>query len=134
VDGQNNLAIVQRTYEAVGQGDIPGLLALMADDVEWTLQGPASIPFAGTRHGRDGVAEFFTLIGTHLDFEAFGPHTFVTEGNQVVALGSERSSVKATGRAIAQEWAHVYTIANGRITHFAAYEDTAALAAAFAAD
>jgi uncharacterized protein len=72
--------------------------------------------------------------GTNLDFEAFGPHTFVTEGNQVVALGSERSSVKATGQTIAQEWAHVYTVQDGKITRFAAYEDTAALAAAFAAD
>ena len=134
MDSQDTLAIVQRTYEAVGQGDIPGLLELVSDDVEWTLQGPASIPFAGTRHGRDGVAEFFTLIGTHLDFEAFGPHTFVTEGNQVVALGSERSSVTATGQAITQEWAHVYTVQDGKITRFVAYEDTAALATAFAAD
>ena len=134
MDRQDNLAIVERTYAAVGQGDIPGLLELMADDVEWTLQGPTRIPFAGTRHGRDGVAEFFTLIGTHLDFEAFGPHTFVAEGNQVVALGSERSRVKATGQAIVQEWAHVYTLRDGKITHFAAFEDTAALAAAFGAD
>jgi ketosteroid isomerase-like protein len=57
VDSQDNLAIVQRTYEAVGQGDIPGLLGLVSDDVEWTLQGPESIPFASTRHGPDGVAE-----------------------------------------------------------------------------
>ncbi len=44
MDSPDNLAIVQRTYAAVGQGDIPGLLELVSDDVEWTLQGPASIP------------------------------------------------------------------------------------------
>lgn len=63
---RSNIDVVQRTYEAVGRGDIPAVLDLLTNDVEWTLQGPSSIPFAGTRHGRDGVAEFFALVGQNL--------------------------------------------------------------------
>jgi hypothetical protein len=37
---QANVGVVQQGYEALGRGDIPALLDLMADDVEWTLQGP----------------------------------------------------------------------------------------------
>ena len=42
---RTNAEVVQETYEAVGRGDIPALLDLLTDDVEWTFQGPSSIPF-----------------------------------------------------------------------------------------
>jgi ketosteroid isomerase-like protein len=126
-----NVDVVQRTYEAVGRGDIPAVLELLTDDVEWTLQGPSTIPFAGTRHRRDGVAEFFTLVGQNLQFEVFKPYLFVDEGDTVVALGRERSKSPSTGRAVVQEWAHVYTLRDGKIATFQAFEDTATLAAAF---
>ncbi len=54
MSGQANVDIVQRIYEAVGNGDIPALLDLLADGVEWTYQGPSVIPFAGTRRGTQG--------------------------------------------------------------------------------
>ena len=68
---RTNVEVVQETYEAVGRGDIPALLDLLTDDVEWTFQGPSSIPFAGTRRGREGVAEFFSLVGENLEFQEF---------------------------------------------------------------
>lgn len=128
---RSNVDVVQRTYEAVGRGDVPAVLDLLTDDVDWTLQGPPSIPFAGTRHGRDGVAEFFTLVGQNLQFEVFEPYVFVDQDDTVVALGRERSQSTSTGRIVVQEWAHVYTLRDGKIARFQAFEDTAALAAAF---
>ena len=52
---KTNADVVQQAYAAFGQGDIPAFLSLLADDVEWTLQGPSVIPYAGTRHGHEGV-------------------------------------------------------------------------------
>jgi ketosteroid isomerase-like protein len=52
---RTNAVVVQQGYEAFGRGDIPALLDLLTDDVEWVYQGPSVIPFAGTRHGREGV-------------------------------------------------------------------------------
>jgi ketosteroid isomerase-like protein len=131
VNDQSNSNIVQGTYEAIGRGDIPALLVLLADEVTWTLQGPSAIPFAGTRHGREGVAEFFTLIGETLDFQKFEPREFISQGESVVVLGYEHSIVKPTGRELRQEWAHVYTVRDGKIATFRAFEDSAALTAAF---
>jgi len=131
MNDQTNTDVVQQTYEAVGRGDIPAVLALLTDDVEWTLQGPSSIPFAGTRHGRDGVAECFALVGGNLEFEVFEPHAFVAHGDTVVALGHERSRSTSTGRPVVQEWAHVYSLRNGKVARFQAFEDTATLEAAF---
>ena len=128
-----NVDVVQETYEAVSRGDIPALLELLTDDVEWTLQGPSVIPFAGTRRGREGVAEFFSLVGETLEFEQFELREFVAQGETVVVLGFERSLVKPTGRMFEQEWAHVYALKDGKVAKFLALEDTAAHVVAFEA-
>jgi ketosteroid isomerase-like protein len=130
---RTNIDVVQETYEAVGRGDIPAVLDLLTDDVEWTLQGPCVIPFAGTRHGREGVAEFFSLVGENLEFQQFEPREFVAQGDTVAVPGYERSLIKLTGRTLEQEWAHVYTLRDGKIAKFRAFEDTAALVVAFGA-
>ncbi len=90
---RQNVAVVQGTYAAVGRGDIPALLGLLTDDVEWTLQGPAVIPFARTRHGREAVAEFFAQVGETIEFLQFEPRDFVAQGDTVVVLGYERNLI-----------------------------------------
>jgi len=42
-------AVVQQAYEAFGKGDIPALLELVADEVDWELIGPKSLSYAGRR-------------------------------------------------------------------------------------
>ena len=128
---QTNLGVVQQIYAAVGSGDIPALLSLLTDDVEWTLQGHSMIPWAGPRSGREGVTKFFSLIGETLEFEQFEPREFVAQGDTVVVLGYERSLVKPTGRTFEQEWAHVYTLKDGKIAKARFIEDTAAQVVAF---
>ncbi|MDP9485975.1 MAG: nuclear transport factor 2 family protein [Actinomycetota bacterium] len=128
---RTNVDVVQATYEAVGREDIPALLDLLTEDVEWTFQGPPVIPFAGTRHGREGVEEFFSLVGETLEFKRFEPREFVGQGDTVVVLGYEHNLIKPTGRTFEQEWAHAYTLRDGKIAKFRALEDTAAYVAAF---
>ena len=128
---RTNVEVVQETYEAVGRGDISALLDHLTNDVEWTFQGPSLIPFAGTRRGREGVAEFFSLVGNNLVFERFEPREFVAQGDTVVVLGFERSLIKATGRTFEQEWAHVYSLRKSKVAKFLALEDTAAHVVAF---
>ncbi len=127
---RQNVEVVQRTYEAVGRGDVPAVLDLLTDDVEWVFQGPSTIPFAGTRRGREGAEEFFSLVGKTLEFEQFEPREIVAQGDTVAVVGHERSLIKSTGRRFEQEWAHIYTLRGGKIARFWAFEDTATLAGA----
>ncbi len=123
---QQNADVVQRNYAAVSRGDIPALLDLLTEDVEWTFQGPPVIPFAGTRHGREAVEEFFTSVGETIEFQRFEPRDFIAQGDTVVVLGYERNLIKSTGRTFEQEWAHVYTLRDGMIAMCRCFEDTAA--------
>jgi uncharacterized protein len=128
---RTNTDVVQQGYEALGRGDIPAILDLLTDDVQWIHQGPSVIPFAGTRHGHEGVAEYFSLLDENLEFEQFEAREFVAQGDTVVVVGFERGVSKATGHTIEQEWAHVYTLRDGKIAKGRFFEDTAAQVAAF---
>ena len=130
---KTNADVVQQAYAAFGQGDIPALLRFLTDDVEWTLQGPSVIPWAGTHHGHEGVTEFFSMLGETLEFEQFEPREYVAQGDTVVVLGHERSLVKPTGRGFEQEWAHAYTLRDGKIATGLFIEDTAAQVEALSA-
>ena len=74
--------------------------------------------------------EYFSLLGETLEFEQFEPREFVAQDDTVVVLGFERSLGKATGRTVEQEWAHVYTLRDGKIAKGRFFEDTAAYVAA----
>jgi uncharacterized protein len=128
---RTNVDVVREAYESVGRGDIPALLDLLTDDVEWTLQGPSVIPFAGTRRGREGIIEFFSLLGETVEFQEFEPREFVAQDDTVVVLGFERNLIKPTGRTFEQEWAHVYSLRDGKIAKHRALEDTTAYVVAF---
>ena len=121
-----NVDVIRRFYGAFGRGDIPAALDLLADDVEWIFRAPSVIPFAGSRRGREGVAEFFSLVGETLEFQQFEPREFVAQGDTVVVLGFERNLIKPTGRTFEQEWAHVYALRDGKIAKHRGFEDTAA--------
>jgi uncharacterized protein len=126
MEASTNAAVVRQFYEALGSGDMPAVLDLLSEDVEWVYQGPPAIPFAGTRHGREGVAEFFSVLGETLEFERFEPREFVAQGDRVVVVGFERNLIKSTGRAFEQEWVHDFTLREGKISKVRSFEDTAA--------
>jgi ketosteroid isomerase-like protein len=126
-----NLAVVQKLYEAFGRGDLPTILSHLAEDVTWKYLGPAEIPFGGTRHGRDQVAQFFAAIAGSLEVQDFEVDRFIAQGDMVVALGHERMRVRATGRTYETQWAHVFTVRQGKVVEFCEYADTAAVADAF---
>jgi ketosteroid isomerase-like protein len=63
----SNVETVQAIYAAFGRGDVPFILDQVADDVAWEAWADSSAQTAGLahlapRHGKAGVAEFFSVI------------------------------------------------------------------------
>ena len=122
---QQNTKLVQEAYAAFQRGDIASILNMMADDVSWFLPGPKDvIPFVGQRRGRQQVADFFSKLAEMQDVERFEPQEFVAQGDVVVALGHYKWRVKSTSRSFESDWAHVFTIRNGKVVKFHEYYDT----------
>ncbi len=127
-----NIETVRRLCADFGRGDIPALLAALDSDVEWINAGPDAIAYAGTRRGLAHMREFFTTLAASVEVRTFEPREFLVQGDRVVVLGGWTGRVKATGRGYASEWAMAWTVKNGRVTAFRSYEDTHAVAMAFA--
>lgn len=122
----SNLPTVQSIYAAFGRGDVPAILALLAEDVEWEygLSDPG-VPWLQRRRGRAGVAKFFESLAA-LDFTQFEPRAFLDGGTIIVALLDIAITVKATGRTIVEEHeAHIWNFnEQGRVTRFTHKLDT----------
>ena len=129
---QDNVGVVRRAYDGFKRGDIDAVLGLMAEDVDWRLPEIENISFSGGRRGRDAVGGFFSELAGAQDVLSFEPREYVAQGDRVVALGSYRWRVKKTGREYGGDWAHAFTVRDGKITAFHEYMDTGAAHAAFA--
>ncbi len=129
---QDNLRVTQEGYAAFGRGDIPALLNMYTEDIEYVIPGPPDIiTYAGTYRGTEQVAQFLSMLNDAIDYEQFEAREFVAQGDRVVVLGYARGRVKITGHSFEERWAHVATLREGKVTRFEAYGDTAAIVAAF---
>jgi len=128
---QENLRVVRNLFECFGRGDVPGLLGLLDEDVDWHIKGPDSVPYFGPRRGHEGALDFFGKLGASVEFESFAPEEFIPGGDKVVVIGGERGRVRATGKSFDNPWAMIFTLRDGKVTKFRSYEDTAAVAGAF---
>ena len=129
-----NLDVVQGVYVSFGAGDVPAILATLTEDVRWEVVGPAgTYPLFGERSGVAGALEFFQLVGEHEDFTEFTPLQFLTDGDKVVVLGRAAYTLKKTGRSVATDWVHVFTLRGGKVSGFQEIADSAQILAGYAA-
>jgi uncharacterized protein len=128
---EQNKAIVQQAYSNFKTGNIEGLLNLLTDNVTWELPEIENVPFAGKRSGRAAVGEFFKIVAASQESLSFEPRELIAEGDKVVSLGRYEWRVKANGRKFASDFAHVFTIRNGKVVAFNEYTDTAAASLAY---
>jgi len=128
---QQNTALVQSLYAAFAKGDVQTILDNLTSDVEWTLEGPSILPFAGKRHGVAEVKKFFeALAGTQTNMK-LTPQQFVAQGEMVAIIGRYSATVTATGKGFDGPLAHFFTIRAGKVVRFIDVADTAAMVDAY---
>jgi len=124
------LITVQNAYAAIGEGDVAGLLNLIARDAPWTFAGDRKMPYTTTVRGHGGIGEWFGMVARHDDIQAFEPREFLVGPDHVTVLGFERTKDRTTGREFECEWVHVWRVSGGLITRFFGMLDSEAAAAA----
>ena len=114
-----NLELIQGGYEAFGRGDLEGVLAILSDDIEWSV--PDLVPQGGNANGKQEVAGFFERLmslweGLSLDIE-----DFVASGDRVVVLGT--ASGTHDGSEKSYGFVHAWTVRDGKAVRFYEYVD-----------
>src|SRR4051794_4673828 len=127
-----NTKVIQDTYAAFGRGDIHSVLDNLSDDVVWegVYGAGAHVPTSGTRRGKAAVAEFFKQVAANVNFSQFEPKQFVATGDKVVALGHYVATTPAD-KSFDSEFAMVFSLQNGKVTHFREFCNSAAINAAY---
>ena len=128
----SNLEIVMQLFADYLAGNVPAVMAVMADDVTWIEPGAPQVPFGGTYKGHAGVGEMFGLEAKLLEVTSFSPDKYFADGDMVVVLGTDSANVIATGKAYASSWAMAFTLNDtGMVTNVQTYMDTESIANAF---
>ena len=121
--------VIRTAYEAFGRGDVPAIVSLLSEDVDWRFAGPKGLAYTG-RFKKAQVAHWFADVAAVDDIQAFEPREFIAGGDHVTVLGWERCIARPSGKTFESDWVHVFTVKHGKITRFWGIYDTEASAAA----
>ncbi len=124
-----NVDLVKQAYSHFATGNVPGVLALFDSAIEWhECKGMPFVKGDGVFIGPDAVV---TNVFMHLPdyFEGFNiaaNEIFGTE-DKVVMVGYYQGTNKATGNSFKANATHVWTVKNGKLSHFFQAVDTATI-------
>jgi len=125
----NNVEIVKDFFAAMGRGDVKGLLALSAEDIQWIIPGE-DWPLAGTHRGHPGLTDLLQKASETLVTSYPKPFEFVAQGDRVQVIGLAKGKIIATNKTFEDDWVFSISVQNGKLTNIREYIDTQALARA----
>jgi ketosteroid isomerase-like protein len=125
------VATAKALYAAFNAHNIPGVLALLENDVQWDAYGPDFALAIGFFNGKAGVTEFFGKLvgpdGQQVD-EVFMPQDYFVGGSTVHVTGFEAGTLTKNvaggayaGKQFYNNFDHtIWFGASGLISHFRA--------------
>lgn len=123
--------VIQEMYDSFSRGEVSAVLSAYDEQMRWEAAenspyGDRS-PYVGAEQILNGV--FVRLLE---DWDGFtvGVEELIDVEDRVVAVGRYRGAHRATGQPINAQFAHVWTVKNGKVTRFQQYTDTLQLARA----
>jgi hypothetical protein len=121
--------MVKEFFAAMGRGDKQGLLALVAEDIEWIIPGE-DWPLAGTHRGHNGLENVLQKASAEIETTYPKPPEFVAQGDRVLVVGVATGKIKATKKTFEDHWVFDITLRDGKVRKIREYIDTQALARA----
>ncbi|MFL6254778.1 MAG: nuclear transport factor 2 family protein [Pyrinomonadaceae bacterium] len=128
---QENVDIVRGTYEAYSRGDLAAALQSLDPRVEWHqaenfIYADRS-PYVGPTAMLEGLFSRFAA-----EWEGFTTvaDELLDAGERVVALGYYSGTYRKTGKPVRAQFAHIWTLRDGKVVKFEQYTDTAQFAQA----
>ena len=127
---QHDVQAVRGGYDAFNRKDIPAVLDLYDEQIEWIEAGGGRAP-EGTFRGTQSVAkEVFATVPQNFDDFRAEPEQFIDASGHVVAVGRFRGRAK-NGTTLDAPFVHVYRMRNGKVVSFQNYVDATRWASAW---
>jgi ketosteroid isomerase-like protein len=125
-----DVEVLRDGYDAFVRGDIEGITASFAEDIEFVGPNSQRMPEAGTHRGREAVGALLAGMRERWDDLTWTPDEFVSEGDTIVVLGHMEGRAKATGTQVKVPFVHIWRMSGGTVRRGQALTDTAVVAEA----
>lgn len=123
---QENVQIAKEGYAAFARCDIASVLSFYTADAEFISNGLAGVvPWVGTYKGTEQIAQFFAKLAVAFEYESFEVEEYLAQGNKIAVIVRSVGTYKPTGKKINNRLVHVWTMGDGKITRFEAFDDNA---------
>lgn len=124
-----NVELIAQGYENFATGNVPAVLANFHPDIEWNeCVGMPFVKGSGKYVGADDiVGNVFMQLGVYMDGFNVEVTDIFGEGDKVAMQGFYNGTNKATGNAFHVNATHIWTVKDGKVTHFFQAVDTATL-------
>lgn len=120
---EQSVEVVKRAYAAFADGDVPAVLAVFADDIEW--HEAEGMLYGGVYRGGEAVVQnVFGPISQDVEGFAVTPEEFMAAGDTVAVVVSYTGTGKATGKPLDLPVVHVWDIQDGKAVRFRQFADT----------
>lgn len=122
--------VVRALLDCFSRGDLPGVMTRLDDDVVFQEYEHSVVPFAGQWTGKGGAQRFFEALAS-IQVTRFEPQDFLAVSDRVFVPLRWAGTVTRTGKTFESELLMDWTVLNGKVTRYRAYEDLSVVAEAF---
>jgi uncharacterized protein len=123
--------LIEALVTAFNRGDVAFILAHVCEDCAPFRETRApELPYAGEFKGRAGATAFFDAMLGVLEPNRLDIDRWVSEGEDVVAIGAWGGKARATNKSWESRLALYFRVRDGRIIDFRGHDDNAVTAAA----
>jgi uncharacterized protein len=127
----NLIPIVQQIYAAFGQGNVPAILDLLDENVQWekwsveNMAQKAGVPWLKEQHGKEGALAFFQIVGSTMQVKDLQVLSLMEGGHQVAVEILIEIELPETGNHYRDEEIHLWTFNDaGKVIRLRHYSDT----------
>lgn len=122
----DNVSIIDGMYKSFATGDVPAVLAAFNANIIWNEA--ENFPYADRNpyKGPDAVVDgVFARLGSEWDYwNLVDIELHDMANDQVLATGRYQAKYKKNGKTIDAQFAHLWTLKEGKVLNFQQYADT----------
>ncbi len=121
---EQNAAIVKQAFHDFLHGHVQGIINVCTDNIVWSSYRHPAVPYAGIFNGHAGVLEFFTKLGTEVEYKRFEPTEFYGDDNNVVVRGYHEGIIRVTGKPFGHDFMMHFRMREGKVYDYFVFVDT----------
>jgi ketosteroid isomerase-like protein len=125
---QNDIDTVLGVYDGFARRDLPGTLAVLADDIEW--HEADGLPWGGTQHGPTAVAENVFAPALQLVPDLAVTPERVVASDDAIAVVHRYTGTATSGKTVNLLGVGVWDVRDGKVASYRQFVDTVMFAEA----